>query len=184
MAVPAASIRAIALCLLLAACAETRVTDHALGPQPLAAARSGRTLLVVETALPAASPDRDRRAAEVTRLVREHLAATATHVATPDRDDVLLAQARAEGLDTVSVVRVEDYGREGNLYIGLGVPPVSWDTKTVVSLRVRVLDARTGAILTDMRRDRTRGGHFTARTEEDLPAELEQALESLFPAQG
>lgn len=185
MTSPAASIRAVALCLLLAACAETRVTDHAFGPQPSGVgARSGRTLLVVETALPASTPDRERRAAEVTRLVREHLAAAATHVAAPDRDDALLAQARAEGLDTVSVVRVEDYAREGNLYVALAVPPVSWDTRTVVSLRVRMLDARTGATLTDVRRDRTRGGLFTARTEEDLPAELEQALQSLFPAQG
>lgn len=172
----------LAFSLMTAACAQTRVTDHAVTPEAtsVAADRIGRTLLVVETALPADMPERQARAAEVAGMIRGQLAALTGEIAAPDRDEALLAQARAKGLDTVSVVRVEDYVRNGNLYLAVAVPPVSWDTATTVSLRLRVLDARSGNLVADLRRDRVRGGMFTLRSAEDLPDELHQTLRSLI----
>ncbi|MGE5476212.1 MAG: hypothetical protein ACM3Q1_06125 [Bacteroidales bacterium] len=173
---------AILLALGLAACAETRVTDRAATQATIPAKLAGKTLLVVETALPADTPEREARAAEAVALVRQHLAPVTGGEAAPASDEALAAQARAQGLDSVSVVRVEDYARRGNLYVAIALPPVAWDTRTEVTLRLRVVDARTGATLTDLRRDRVRGGLFTLRKAEDLPAELTETLNSLLPA--
>ncbi len=166
----------LALCLGLGGCAKTTVTDHSLQAvaAPVQAAKLGKTLLVVETALPATAA---AAAVEAARLVRESLPATAT--AGPDREERLLVQARAQGLDSVLMVRIEDYARRGNLYLGVAVPPVSWDTSTLISLRVKVLDAKTGEVIADLRRDRLRGGLYTLRSPKDLPAEMKAMLASL-----
>lgn len=173
---------AILLAASLTACAETRVTDRAMTPAPAQAKLSGKTLLVVETALPDDAPEREASSAEAAMLVRQRLDGITGGMAAPAADEVLAAQARAKGLDSVSMVRVEDYARRGNLSVALAVPPVAWDTRTEVTIRLRVIDARTGATLTDLRRDRVRGGMFTLRSAEDLPGELGEALNSLFPA--
>jgi hypothetical protein len=167
----------------LCACAETQVTDHTVSPvdQPINAARLGRALVVIESALPTDDSEREARAAEASRLVRESLAFVTGRIAEgePDGDDQLLSLARNNGLDSVLIVRIEDYARRGNLYVALAVPPVSWDTNTSVSLRLKALDARTGAVLADLRRDRVRGGLFTNRTTADLPDEIRATIESL-----
>lgn len=171
---------AILMALSLGACAETRVTDRVPTAMPTIAATTNRTLLVVETALPAEMPERDTRAAEAAEVTRGHLAARIGGVAETGSDEVLAAEARSKGLDSVSVVRIEDYARRGNLYVGVALPPVSWDTKTEVSVRLRVIDAQTGATTRDLRRDRVRGGRFTLRSPKDLPGELAETLDSLF----
>jgi len=172
----------LALALTLAACAETRVTDHALSSELTAVShqRLGRTLLVIEVALPADQPERAVRLEEVSALIRTQLAPVTAAVVPSGPDNALLAQARGLGLDTVTVVRVEDYVRRGNLYLSLALPPVSWDTATTVSLRLRVLDVHSSTVIADLRRDRVRGGLFTLRSADDLPEELQQALRSLM----
>ncbi|MBX7200920.1 MAG: hypothetical protein K1X51_16230 [Rhodospirillaceae bacterium] len=164
----------ICACLLLGACAKTTITDHGLAAGPLPATKLGKTLLVVEFALPATV---EANGEEAARLIRESLPAAGT--AAPDTDERLLARARADALDSVLIVRIEDYLRRGNLYLGVAIPPVSWDTSTLISLRVRALDAKTGAVIADVRRDRVRGGLFTLRRPEDLPAEMKAMLASL-----
>jgi hypothetical protein len=172
----------MAFCLVLAACAQTRVTDHAVSPAslPVDAERLGRTLLVVEPALPGDDQDRDSHAAEATQVIRESLAVLPGRTGPSGSDESLLALARSSGLDSVLIIRVEEYARRGNLYVALAVPPVSWDTKTTVSLRLRALDARTGEVIADLRRDRVRGGLYTDRTAGDLPDELRETLRSLL----
>lgn len=172
---------AVLLALSLGACAETRVSDRPPVAMPTTAATPNRTLLVVETALPADTPERDTRAAEVVELTRSHLAPRMGAVATPASDEVLAAEARHKGLESVSVVRIEDYARRGNLHVALALPPVSWDTRTEISVRLRVIDARTGTTTGELRRDRVRGGLFTLRSPKDLPSELTETLDSLFP---
>ncbi len=174
----------LALCLGLAACAETRVTDRAVSSasRSVSAERLGRALLVVEAALPGDSPDRDVRAAEAVRHVWQALDFASGEVTESASEEQLLAHARDGGLDSVLIVRVEDYARLGNLRIGFSLPPVSWETNTVVSLRLRVLDVRTGAVVTDLRRDRVRGGLFSYRTVEDIPGELREVLRTLVVA--
>lgn len=171
----------IAFCLGLTACAETRVTDHVAVPAdpPLSVGRQGNVLLVVETALPDDGPDRDARSDEAARLVRQSLESVTGRVSGMAGEERLLALARSDGLESVMVVRVDDYARRGVLHIGVSLPPLTWETSTVVSLRLRVIDVRTGAIVADVRRDRVRGGLFTRRTAEDLPDELKEALRSL-----
>lgn len=179
------SLTATAL-LGLAACAETTVTDYA----PLFSATSvdqahlGRALLVVETATPQDDPERDRLAAEGDEVVRRTLAQVTAAVASPDNEERLLGQARASSLDSVLIVRIEGYARRGHLAVGIAVPPVIWDTQTVVSLRVRAIDVRTGTVIADLRRDRVRGGLFTLRSRADLPSELEDALGSVLMLDG
>lgn len=172
---------AILLALSLSACAETRTSDRATAAMPAVTATPNRTLLVVETALPADTPERDTRAAEATEVTHRHLAARMGAVAESGGDDTLAAEARSKGLDSVSVVRIEDYARRGNVYVALALPPVSWDTKTEISVRLRVIDARSGATTRELRRDRVRGGRFTLRSPQDLPGELRETLDSLFP---
>jgi hypothetical protein len=171
-------------CLVLAACVETSVTDHAaLKAAPgLDAARLGRTLLVVETALPDDDAARDAHATATIGLVRATLAGLPGAAADPDTEANLLARAKSGGFDSVLIVRVEDYTRHGAVRIGLAVPPVVWETSTLVSLRLRALAAGSGAVLADLRRDRVRGGLFTDRTEADLPDELAVTLRSLIGA--
>ncbi|HXP97958.1 MAG TPA: hypothetical protein VN809_14680 [Telmatospirillum sp.] len=159
------------------------MTDHAVSPtnSTVDTSRLGQTLLVVESALPGDDAERDVRAAEATRIVRESLAFVTGRFGEGELagDDQLLGIARANGLDSVLIVRIEDYARHGNLYVALAVPPVSWDADTTVSLRVRALDAKTGAVFADLRRDRVRGGLFVNRTTGDLPEEIRAAIQSL-----
>lgn len=167
----------VAASLALCGCARTTVTDHSLAPVdgPMAAAKIGKPLLVVERALPVnAKSD----GAEAERLISQAFPGAET--AAPAAEEQLLSQARARGLDSVLMVRVEEYARRGNLYLAVALPPVSWDTSTLISLRVKALDAKTGAVLADLRRDRLRGGLFTLRTPKDLPAELKAMLASLM----
>lgn len=166
--------------LTLTACAETRVTDRAAAPTPPQSL--GSTLLVVETALPADTPERERRAAEAERLAGEFLSARVGGTTAPAPDAALAAEARARGLSSVSVVRIEDYARRGNLHVALAVPPVSWDTRTEVTTRLRVIDVASGTTASELRRDRTRGGLFALRSPDDLPGELAAMLDSLFAA--
>lgn len=174
-----ASSLTIAAALMLAACAETRVSDHATeSPRP---APLERTLLVVETALPADTPDPERRTAEAQAVVHALLDQRVGGVAATAPDSALAAEAQARGLSSVSVVRIEDYARRGNLYVALAVPPVSWDTRTDISVRLRIIDVQSGTA-TELRRDRTRGGLFTLRSPADLPEELGKTLETLFTA--
>lgn len=174
-----ASSLAIATALMLAACAETRISDHSTeSPRP---APLERTLLVVETALPADTPDLEHRTAEAEATVHALLDHRVGGVAAMAPDAELSAEAQRRGLASVSVIRVEDYARRGNLYVALAVPPVSWDTRTDVSVRLRVIDAQ-GGTATELRRDRTRGGLFTLRAPADLPEELGKTLETLFAA--
>ncbi len=166
-------------CIGLGACAKTTITDHVLAAKPpVDAARLGRSLLVVETALPdaqgkGASPG----SAEAIRLIRESFAAAGT--AEADSEERLLAKARAEGFDSLVLVRIEDYVRRGDLYVGIALPPVSWRTATLISLRLKALDTKTGAVIADLRRDRTRGGLYTLRSSRDLPAEMKALIQSL-----
>jgi hypothetical protein len=178
---PPPSSLALALCLGLAACAQTLVTDHAvpLKGQAVEAGRLGRTLLVVELALPGGDKDLEARGAEASQVIRESLPVATGLIGQPDSDEHLFALARSSRLDSIMIIRVEEYARHGNLYVGLAVPPVSWDSNTTVSLRLRALDARTGAVIADLRRDRVRGGRFTNRTPADLPGELRETLGSL-----
>lgn len=184
-AIPTSSLL-IALALGMAACAETRVTDHA-APSTAKSANSeslGRTLRVVETAFPENLPDRAELAAEAIQLTRSTLASVPGEDAQPDSEANLLALARAKGLDSVLVVRIEDYARRGNLYVSVAVPPVSWDTNTTISIRLRALETRTGTVIADVRRDRVRGGLFTTRTKADLPDEMKEILKSLVVVGG
>lgn len=179
MSTPFASSMAIAAALMLAACAETRISDRTTeSPRP---ATLERTLLVVETALPADTPDLELRTAEAQAVVHALLDQRVGGVAATAPDTALAAEAKARGLGSVSVVRIEDYARRGNLYVALAVPPVSWDTRTDISVRLRIIDTQSGTA-TELRRDRTRGGLFTLRSPADLPEELGKTLETLFAA--
>jgi hypothetical protein len=181
MSIPLASSLAIAAALMLAACAETRISDHTTeSPRPAAL---DRTLLVVETALPADTPDLESRTAEAQAVVHALLDHRVGGMAAMAPDAALSTEARARGLGSVSVVRIEDYARRGNLYVALALPPVSWDTRTDISVRLRVIDAQSGTA-SEMRRDRTRGGLFSLRSPADLAPELAATLESLFTPQG
>jgi len=173
--------------LVLGACAETSVTDHLVVPSTLSAEQSplhltqlGRALVTIETALPEDAWDRDKRIVEAEKMVVAALAPITGQLVPADSEAALLAKARAAGLDSVIIIRVEDYERYGHLTIGIDLPPLKWDTNTTVSLRVRALDAHDGKVLADLRRDRVRGGLFTRRTAEDLPQEMNELLLSLI----
>lgn len=168
---------AILAALTVAACAETRISDRAT--QPVQPRTLEHTLLVVETALPADTPDLAQRTAEVGTAVHALLDHRVGGTADTAPDAALAAEARTRGLNSVSVVRIEDYARRGTLSLGVALPPLSWDTRTDVSVRLRVIDAATGTA-TEMRRDRTRGGLYTLRSPQDLPEELAATLASLF----
>lgn len=171
--------------LVTASCARTTVTDHATLPPSdvLAADRLGSTLLVVETALPSVEgADDDGRAEEAVRTARQTLSFLTARPGAASAETELLRRATAAGLDSVLVIRVEDYRRTGELHIGLAVPPVSWETRTVVSVRLRALNVLDGRVIADLRRDRVRGGLYTHRTIEDLPGELAETLRSLVAA--
>lgn len=172
----------VAALLSAASCTRTTVTDHAAMPnsQVLRADRLGRALLVIETALPSGEgAEVEQRAAEAVRTLRETLSFLPTRPGAAAAETELLRRAAAAGLDSVLAIRVEDYRRTGELHLGLAVPPVSWETRTVVSVRLRAVDARTGEVIADLRRDRVRGGLYTHRTADDLPGELAETLRSL-----
>ena len=188
--------------LAFAGCAETKVEDHAAlasaNAGPVAsAAKLGRVLVVEEAALPADLPDRARRQAEAERAVWKAVSALSLLDTIPaatvlgispaagwaSLDDAsLLAAGRRAGADTVMILRVEQYARSGNLYLAIALPPVWWDSKTSVSLRLRLLDVQSGKVLADLRRDRERGGTYVDRTADELPDELEASLRSLIAA--
>ncbi|MBP2310940.1 hypothetical protein [Azospirillum soli] len=192
--------------LLLAGCAETRMTDRvAVGGVPsssppllnpvVQAVDLGRTLLVPITGFRSGDPDQVRREAEVERVVRETVAGLPIRqTVTPDTllgappeggwagidEGRLVAAARAAGLDTVLILRVDDYARTGAITVALAVPPVTWETETKVAVQVRLLDVRSGTVRTDLRRLRERGGLFALRGHDELPAELSATVRSLI----
>lgn len=172
----------VMLTLLPVGCAKTTVTDHAAvlpAERAVSTQRLGRTLLVIETALP---DDKSALADEARERLRAALSGLPGHPAEPDTEVRLLERARAEGLDSVLMVRVEDYARRGELSLGLAVPPVNWSTRTVVSLRLRALDAADGTVIADLRRDRECGGPYTLRGTDDLASEMMAVVGSLFSA--
>ena len=188
--------------LAFAGCAETKVEDHATlaaaNAAPVAAAaKLGRVLVVEEAALPADLPDRSRHQAEAERAVWKAVTALSLTDAIPaatvlgirpaagwaSLDDAsLLAAGRRAGADTMMTLRVEEYACSGNLYLAIALPTVWWDSKTSVSLRLRLLDVRSGKVLADLRRDRERGGTYVDRTPDELPDELKASLRSLIAA--
>ena len=188
--------------LAFAGCAETKVEDHAAlaatNAAPVAsAAKLGRVLVVEEAALPADLPDRARHQAEAERAVWKAMTALSLTDAIPaatvlgirpragwaSLDDAsLLAAGRRARADTVMILRVEEYARSGNLYLAIALPPVWWGSKTSVSLRLRLLDVRSGKVLADLRRDRERGGTYVDRAADELPDELVASLRSLIAA--
>lgn len=188
---------AVAVAALLAGCSSVRTQDAvAVGPAatdvPVIEARSlGRVLLVpiisASSAGPVASADTVREALATlppgSVVTPESLLgpAPAGGWATVD-EGRLLAAARGAGLSSVMIVRVDDYARRGTLSVAVAVPPVSWDTKTAVGVHLRILDAATGAVRTDVRRVRENGGLYTLRTAEDLPGELTAVVASLVTA--
>ena len=188
--------------LAFAGCAETKVEDHAAlasaNAGPVAsAAKLGRVLVVEEAALPADLPDRARHQAEAEQAVWKAVSALSLPDAIPAAtvlgvrpaagwasldDATLLAAGRRAGADTVMILRVEQYARSGNLYLAIALPPVWWDSKTSVSLRLRLLDVQSGKVLADLRRDRERGGTYVDRAADELPDELVASLRSLIAA--
>lgn len=185
---------------MLANCSETRVEDHAAVPAPgsgapvISAARLGRVLILQQVALPVGIPNRARHEAEAEKAVWETIAALPIPHVIPatvlgprptagwsSLDDAeLLAAARRVDADTVMMLTVEEYARSGHLFIAIALPPVWWDSKTSVSLRLRLLDVRSGVVLADLRRDRESGGTYVDRTPAQLPGELEASLRSLI----
>jgi hypothetical protein len=171
----------IAAALALGGCAETQVTNHT--PQSerisLPIERLGHTLLVVENALPHGDHEAWDQTADLTTLISGYLGQAVGGSTTTHSDADLLSQARAQGLDSVTIVRIEEYARHGTLSVNIALPPVSWETHTLVSLRLRVLDVKTGHTEIDLRQDRKNGGPMTLRSRQDLPKELQESLSSL-----
>jgi len=172
---------------LLAGCVDTTIADHAMTTPPTDASANtnananAKTLLVIETALGTDDPAANVHAAQASREIVAEMPGAI--LAAPAPEAALLASARAQGCARIVVLRVEDYAVHGAVRVGLALPPLSWESYAVVSLRWRALDATTGEVLADLRRDRRSGGAFALGREARLPQELSAVVQGLNATQ-
>ncbi len=88
----------------------------------------------------------------------------------------LLQNFSQEGVDTVILIRIEELSPR--LYITFSLPFL-WGGTSEADFRIRALSVKSGAVLTDMRVKRFRGGPFNIRPAEWARKELSAALNDI-----
>jgi hypothetical protein len=91
-------------------------------------------------------------------------------------DGEIMADARSLGAEKVIVLQIEEFGPNLMLYLS----PILWQTKNEVLLRAKILDIKSGDLVTDTASHWYRGGPFLLLGTRDLPKDLEGTLEHLF----
>jgi len=89
----------------------------------------------------------------------------------------LLKKFSKEGVDTVILIRIEEL--TPRLYVTFSLPFL-WGGSSEADFRIRALSVESGAVLTDMRVKRFRGGPFNIRPAEWARVELNAALDSII----
>jgi hypothetical protein len=92
-----------------------------------------------------------------------------------DTEALQFASALSERHDKVIVLRIEELGPLLLLYA-----PVFWEGATEVVLRVRVLDAASSALESDLTTRWKHGGAFIVKSTKTLEQDLQSALGVVF----
>ena len=161
----------------LASCSHTSIDEH-VGPgssKTISPAQLGHVLLVIETALP--TPSFTEQASQ---CVREAVAFLPHSEANSDTESHLLQIAQSQHLNSVLIIRAEDYQFDNNFGIYLSLLPIRWTAQTAVSIRIKALDAKSGTVLADLRKDRvtetTYKNLFTEERSEEMKALIASIL--------
>lgn len=95
-------------------------------------------------------------------------------------ESVLVQHFTDEGADTIVLVRIEELTPHLNITWSL---PFLWSGSSEADFRIRAIATESGAILSDMRVRRSRGGPFNVRPVDWAQAEFAAALrEVIHPA--
>ncbi len=89
----------------------------------------------------------------------------------------LLKQFSFEGIDTIILLRIEEF--TPYLYVTFSLP-VLWSGSNESDFRIRMLSVKTGDVLTDMRVRRSTGGPFNIRPAEWSRDEFRAALQGII----
>jgi len=173
-------------------CAATQFTTHATGLKaPLCRTQAGQTALVLwGTAWRDNQKEAQAREEMASRAISRFFSASSCYAkvavlrSAAGRDAMTLSDAEAlkfaatlpEGHGKVVLLRVEELGP----FISLYLSPVLWEGGTEVLLRVRVLDAGSGSLETDLDARWKYGGAFYLRGARALEQDLQTALGSVF----
>ena len=178
------------LVLGLFGCAATQFTTHATGLKaPLCRTQAGQTALVLwGTAWRDNQKEAQAREEMASRAISRFFSASSCYAkvavlrSAAGRDAMTLSDALKfaatlpEGHGKVVLLRVEELGP----FISLYLSPVLWEGGTEVLLRVRVLDAGSGSLETDLDARWKYGGAFYLRGARALEQDLQTALGSVF----
>jgi len=85
----------------------------------------------------------------------------------------LLTQFSEEGIDTIIIIRVEEFTPRLEITFSL---PFLWGGSNEADFRVRAISVKTGAVINDMRVKRVTGGPFNVRPAEWSRVELNSGL--------
>ena len=180
------------LILGLVGCAATQFTTHAAGLKaPLCRTRAGESALVLwGTAWRDNQKAAQAREEMASRAISRFFSASSCYAnvavlrSAAGRDTMALSDVEAlkfaatlpERHGKVVLLRVEELGP----FIILYLSPVLWEGGTEVLLRVRVLDAASGSLETDLDARWRYGGAFFLRGAKALEHDLHTALGSVF----
>jgi len=93
----------------------------------------------------------------------------------------LLEQFSNEGVDTIILLRIEEL--TPNFFFTFSLP-ILWGGSNEVDFRIRVLSAKNGIVLNDMRVKRSTGGPFNIRPAHWSKDELREALRTIIGNKG
>jgi len=177
--------------LLVTGCAVNKVRDLVARGDAASSRGWGRTILVCETGLPAATAAERDKIDRINAQVRKAVETMPGVTLVPAGELVPRLEGRSPwavgdgrlagaaldaGADTVVLVRVLAYG--GELTISLAPP--FWATGTDYAYHARVIDARTGALYLDAHRGWKKGGPFSAHGSRELSEDFAADLAALF----
>ncbi|MDH5181631.1 MAG: hypothetical protein OEZ39_00315 [Gammaproteobacteria bacterium] len=92
-------------------------------------------------------------------------------------ESVLVKHFTDEGADTIILIRIEELTPRLEITWSL---PFLWSGSSEADFRVRAIDTKSGAILTDMRIKRSRGGPFNIRPADWAQQEFAAALQAVI----
>ncbi|TMG72803.1 MAG: hypothetical protein E6H75_14770 [Betaproteobacteria bacterium] len=180
------------LALGLVGCATTQFTTHASGfKTPLCRSQAGQSALVLwGTAWRDDQKEAHAREEMASRAISRFFGSSSCYAkvavlrSAADRDAMTLSDAEAlkfaatlpERHAKIVLLRVEELGP----FIVIYLSPILWSGGTEVVLRIRVLDAGSGALETDLDARWSYGGAFYLRGARALEQDLQTALGSVF----
>jgi hypothetical protein len=181
----------VSVIVTLAGCATTRLTTHAVGNKPplcQAQALPETALVLWGTAWRENQKEVALREGMASRAISQFfntsfpkvdvlkLAAGREAVGLSDTEALKFAASTGVQYEKVILVRVEELGPLLIIYPS----PVLWEGGTEVVLRVRVLNANTSALETDIAIHWKDSGAFVLKGTKTLEQDLQAALSSVF----